>query len=218
MPFPIGAALGAGGALFGGLFGGSEEPSLSPQQAWAAKFLKRYAKRMMQEGNAPPLSLPQELMGLANVKGLAGEQMGGDYRSLLSALGARGSLGDSSADAIASLQQSQQGQLMNLDAQALFQSLLSRQGMKDRAASAAGQVAGITPQGGTQPGLDMGSLFQAIGRTWGYQQGRGSAGGSAFSPPSSSVSQSRPLTGGSQRPGSFMDDEDYFSGYGYGGF
>ena len=204
MAFPIGMALGAAGGL-ASLFGGSgdQAPVMSPQQEWAAKFLKRYAKRLMQQSQSVPGSLPQEQAALAQQKGLAGEAYGASQSNLLALLGSNGNLSESSGDALGQFEQGRIGNLMNIDAASLMQSLQRREGFAQQAAGAAGQVASIAgnPAGGVpgSGGMDLSGLFSSLGQQIGYgQQNRPQAPAnapSALRPPMTSVVQNSVFSG-----------------------
>lgn len=184
MAFPI-APLAA--TLMGGLMGGGEpEAAYAPQQEWAMRFLKKIAKGYLQDSKSVPGSLPQEQMALAQAKGLAGEQYRDSFQNLLAMLGTNNPAADNAGDALTRFEEGRVGNLMNMDQQALFQSLLQRQGFRDRAAGVAGQVGGIAgnPAGGLQGGaMDLTGLFQAIGQQLGQRRRSG-----AFTPPISGVS------------------------------
>ncbi|HEU4754965.1 MAG TPA: hypothetical protein VFU47_17795 [Armatimonadota bacterium] len=175
MAFPIGMALGAVGGLTS-LFSGDSNPrpEMSPEQMQVFRFLRRMMKERLQYANGIPGSGPGELASLAQLRGLAGEQMGNAFGSFLSAHDPRGPLAGSTADAVKSFGESQAGNLMGIDMGMMAQFLANREaarGQSLQAAGMAGSIAG-SPAGGmsSAPGLDPGSTLGMLGNL-GYQYG-----------------------------------------------
>ena len=201
MAFHWASALPLVGGLAGGFLGGQQQPQMSPEMQRLYRLYMQFFRDRQRFSKSIPGSLPTEQAGLAQAKGLAGQDQYNARQGLLAALSPGSPGAENAPDALGRFASSQTAQNMGIDQGFLQQFLQNRLDAPQQGLAGLQGAMGAAGTAQRPPPLEWGGLFGQIGQNLAYQRELERLRG-----PSTQVQQG---TGGGGTP-PFVPDPDFW--------